>query len=163
MKHTPSRILVPTDFSESSDQALEYAKMLADRLGATLHVLHVIEEPDVAGAWGAEVYIAELPRIREAAQQRAEKGLNEIFTANERGRLGLSTEIADGRAARTIIDVAGQRHIDLIVMGTHGRSGVERLILGSVTEKVLRTAPCPVLTVRTIERAAGITAGRVAS
>lgn len=163
MKQTLSRILVPTDFSPSSDAALEYAKMLAERLSVSMHVLHVIEEPDVAGGWGSEVYISELPRIREAAQREAEKRLNGIFTANERGRLKVSTEVADGRAARTIVEVARQQEIDLIVMGTHGRSGVARLLLGSVTEKVLRTASCPVLAVRTTEHAADVTAERVAS
>jgi nucleotide-binding universal stress UspA family protein len=155
--------MVPTDFSTSSDAAVEYAKMLAERLGASVHVLHVIEEPDAAGAWGSEVYISELPRIHEAAQREAETRLNEIFTASEHGRLKPSTEIADGRAARTIVEVARRRQIDLIVMGTHGRSGVARLLLGSVTEKVLRTASCPVLAVRMIEHAADVTVERVAS
>jgi universal stress protein A len=158
-----SRILVPTDFSAPSDAALEYAKMLAERFGASMHVLHVMEEPDAAGAWGSEVYIAELPRMREAAQREAEKRLSEIFTTNERSRLKPSAEIADGRAARTIVEVARRQQIDLIVMGTHGRSGVARLLLGSVTEKVLRTAACPVLAVRAIEHAADATVERVAS
>jgi universal stress protein A len=162
MKQTLSRILVPTDFSSSSDAALEYATMLADRLSASMHVLHVIEEPDVAG-WGSEIYISELPRMREAAQQEAERRLNGIVTARELVRLKVSTEIADGRAARAIVDVARQQQIDLIVMGTHGRSGVARLLLGSVTEKVLRTAPCPVLAVRTTEHAEDATVERVAS
>ena len=69
MKPTLSRILLPTDFSPSSDAALEYATMLGERLGASVHVLHVIEGPDVAGGWGSEVFISELPRLREAAQQ----------------------------------------------------------------------------------------------
>jgi nucleotide-binding universal stress UspA family protein len=162
MKHTPSRILVPIAFSPSSNTALEYAKTLAEQLGASLHVLHVIEEPDVAGGWGSEVYISELPRIHEVAQRETEKQLNGMFTASERGGLEVSTEIVDGRAARTIVEVAGRQRSDLIVMGTHGRSGVARLLLGSVTEKVLRTASCPVLAVRTIEHAGDANAERVA-
>jgi nucleotide-binding universal stress UspA family protein len=152
MTHVPSRILVPTDFSPASDEALEYAKTLGARLGASLHVFHVIEEPEVAGIWGAEVYAAELPRIREAAQRAAEDRLGQI-AGTESGRLQLSTEIADGRVAAAIVDVARRRHIDLIVMGTHGRSGVAHLLLGSITERVLRTAPCPVLAVRAVEPA----------
>jgi nucleotide-binding universal stress UspA family protein len=163
MKHTLSRILAPTDFSPSSDAALDYATMLAQRLGASLHVLHVIEEPDVAGGWGSEIFVSELPRMREVAQQDAERRLRAIAAANEQSRLEMSTEIADGRAARTIVDIARRRQIDLIVMGTHGRSGFVRLLLGSVTEKVLRTASCPVLAVRTIEHAADVTVERVAS
>jgi nucleotide-binding universal stress UspA family protein len=154
MTHALSRILIPTDFSAASDEALQYGKMLGERLGASLHVLHVIEEPEMAGAWGSESYIAELPRMREAAQRAAEERLSHIFTGAESGRLQVSTEIADGRAAPTIVEVARRRHVDLIVMGTHGRSGVAHLLLGSVTEKVLRTASCPVLAVRAIEPAA---------
>jgi universal stress protein A len=104
--------------------------------------------------WGSESYIAELPRIREAAQRAAEERLNQIFAGTERGGLQLSTDIADGRVAPTIVNVARRQRIDLIVMETHGRSGVAHLLLGSVTEKVLRTAPCPVLAVRAIESAA---------
>jgi nucleotide-binding universal stress UspA family protein len=150
MAHTLSRILVPTDFSTASDEALAYGKMLVDRLEASLLVLHVIEQPEIAGTWGAESYIAELPRIREAATRAAEDRLKQIVTGAQ-GALQVSTEIVDGRAARTIVEVARQRHVDLIVMGTHGRSGVAHLLLGSVTEKVLRTAPCPVLAVRAVE------------
>jgi nucleotide-binding universal stress UspA family protein len=154
MRHALERILVPTDFSAASDEALEYGKMIGVRFGASLHVLHVIEEPDIAGAWGSEAYVGELPRIREAAQRAAEERLKQIFTGTESERLQPSTEIADGRVAPTIVEVARRRHIDLIVMGTHGRSGVAHLLLGSVTEKVLRTASCPVLAVRAIEPAA---------
>jgi nucleotide-binding universal stress UspA family protein len=150
MTHTLSRILIPTDFSAASDEALAYSMMLGDRLGASLHVLHVIEEPEIAGTWGAESYIAELPRIREAAQKAAEERLGRLAGA-EAGGVHISTEIVDGRAAQTIIEIAVRRHIDLIVMGTHGRSGVAHLLLGSVTEKVLRSAHCPVLAVRAVE------------
>ena len=164
MKPTLSRILVPTDFSVSSDAALEYGKLLAEEFGATLHVLHVIEEPTAAaGAWGSEVYLAELPRIREAAQQEAEARLDRTFTASERERFRASTEIADGRPARTIVEVGRQRGADLIVMGTHGRTGVAHLLLGSVTEKVLRTASCPVLAVRTAEQEADVAGSRVSA
>lgn len=148
-KPTLSRILVPTDFSVSSDAALEYGKMLAERFGAALHVLHVIEEPAIAG--GYDIYVMELPRMREAAQREAEARLDQLLTTTERERLQASTEIADGYAPRTIVDVGRRRGVDLIVMGTHGRSGLAHLLLGSVAEKVIRMAPCPVLTVRTIE------------
>ena len=151
MKPTLSRILIPTDFSASSDAALEYGKLLAEEFGASLHLLHVLEEPSTAGAWGSEAYMVELPRMRAAAQGEAEARLDQVFTPSERERLRVSAEIADGPAARTIVDVASRRAIDLIVMGTHGRTGIAHLLLGSVTEKVLRTSSCPVLAVRTVE------------
>ena len=163
MKPTLSRILVPTDFSVSSDAALEYGKLLAEEFGASLHLLHVIEEPSTAGAWGSEAYLAELPRMREAAQQAAEARLDRSFTTTERERLRVTTEIADGRPARTIVDVGRRRGTDLIVMGTHGRSGIAHLLLGSVTEKVLRTASCPVLAVRTVEHESDVAGSRAST
>jgi len=149
MKPTLSRMVVPTDFSASSEAALEYAKMLAERFGASLHLLHVIEQPVIAG--GLDIYATELQRMHEAAQSEAEARLARYLTAAERERLSASTEIADGHTARTIVEVARRRGADLIVMGTHGRSGVAHLLLGSVAEKVVRMASCPVLTVRMLE------------
>lgn len=159
MKPTISRILVPTDFSAFSDAAIEYGKMLGDRFGASLHVLHIIEEPGT-GAWGSELYVSELPRMREAAQREADRRIDQTFTAAERERLRVSTEIADGHAARTIVNVGRRLGADLIVMGTHGRSGVTHLLLGSVAERVIRTATCPVLAVRTTEHEAGAAGNR---
>ena len=148
MKATLSRILVPTDFSPSSDAALDYAKLLAEPFGASLHLLHILEQPNVAGAWGSEVYVQELPRIREAAEKEAQARLDQSLTPAERDRLRASTAIADGQVAETIVETGRRGNCDLIVMGTHGRSGVAHLLLGSVAEKVARTASCPVLIVR---------------
>jgi universal stress protein A len=148
MQATLSRILVPTDFGPSSDAALDYARLLAEPFGASLLLLHVLEQPNVAGAWGSEVYVQSLPGIREAAEKEAQARLDQSLTPAERDRLRASTEIADGRTAETIVETARQRGCDLIIMGTHGRSGVAHLLLGSVAEKVARIAPCPVLIVR---------------
>jgi nucleotide-binding universal stress UspA family protein len=153
MKATLSRILVPTDFSPSSDAALDYAKLLAEPFGASVHLLHILEQPNVAGPWGSEVYVQELPRIRQAAEQEAQARLGESLTLSERDRLRVSTEIADGQVAETIVKTARQHQYDLIIIGTHGRSGVAHLLLGSVAEKVARTASCPVLIVRGGEQA----------
>jgi len=149
---TLSRILVPTDFSASSDAALAYAKMLAERFGASLHLLHVIEQPVIAG--GLEIYATELPRLREAALKEADVRLDQYLTAAERERFTASSEVTDGNTARSIVDIARDGGADLIVMGTHGRGGVVHLLLGSVAEKVVRMATCPVLTVRTSEQEA---------
>ena len=138
MKATLSRILVPTDFGPSwQNTALDYAKLLAEPFGAPLHLLHILEQPNVAGAWGSEVYVQELPRIREAAEKEAQARLDQSLTPSERDRLRASTEIADGQVAETIVKTAIKGKCDLIVMGTHGRSGVAHLLLGSVARKWL--------------------------
>jgi universal stress protein A len=148
MKATLSRILVPTDFGPSSDAALDYAKLLAEPFGASLHLLHILEQPNVAGAWGSEVYLQELPGIRQAAQQEAQARLDQALTPSERDRFRASIDIVDGQVAETIVETALKSKCDLIIMGTHGRRGVAHLLLGSVAEKVARTASCPVLIVR---------------
>ena len=140
-----ARILVPTDFSRGSDQALMYAGMLRRLTGAQLFVLHVVQDPTLTGIW-PDIYIAELPDIRKGMVEFAHQSL----TAQLR-RLRLrdvTADIAIGPAAQVIEAMAWRRRCDLIVMGTHGRTGVSHALLGSVAERVLRSAPCPVLTVR---------------
>jgi universal stress protein A len=143
-----SRILVPTDFSEPSDAALAYARVLAGKFGASLHVLHVFESPFVAAAVSPEVLIDDSPAVQARLLEEAKSRLQHRVTATDRTDHAATTEIVGGHSARTIVDYATDRKKDLIVMGTHGRSGVAHLLMGSVAEKVVRTAPCPVLTVR---------------
>ena len=144
-----TRILVPTDFSEPSDAALQYARILAGKFGASLHLLHVFEPPlYLAGAVSAEVYVADASAIQAELMEQAKKHLAERVTADDQERYGASTEIVTGQSASTIVKYATERHMDLIVMGTHGRSGMSHLLLGSIADHVVRSAPCPVLTVR---------------
>lgn len=143
-----TRILVPTDFSEPSDAALEYGRTLAERFGASLNLVHVLEDPVVTGAFGAEVYVPETPGMHEGLYKDAMARLEHRMPATLRRELHGSTEIIAGTCAKAIVEYARDRGIDLIVMGTHGRSGVAHVLMGSVAERVVRTAPCPVLTVR---------------
>ena len=144
-----TRILVPTDFSEPSDAALQYARMLAGEFGASLHLLHVFEPPlYLAGVVSTEVYVADASAIQADLMEQAKNHLAERVTAGDRERYGATTEIVTGQTAATIVQYATERHMDLIVVGTHGRGGMSHLLLGSVAERVVRTAPCPVLTVR---------------
>lgn len=138
-------ILVATDFSRSSEHALEYAQGLAKSFGGTLHLLHVVPDPVLASAW-SEAYAYDLTalgeRLRvEAAQQLAAR-------AQSIRDVSVTTEAIIGVPATLISFTAAERGVDLIVMATHGRSGLSHLFLGSVAERVVRTAPCPVLTVR---------------
>lgn len=154
-----TRILVPTDFSEPSDAALEYARTLATKFGSTLHLLHVVEAPFVTGPLGTEVFIAETPAVQAELFEDSERQLAARITAHDRARFNATTEVVAGTSARTIIDVANERGIDLIVMGTHGRSGMAHLLMGSVAEKIVRNAPCPVLTVRQVPKTVQVPLG----
>jgi universal stress protein A len=143
-----TRILVPTDFSEPSDAALAYARVLAGTFGASLHLLHVFESPFVAGGVNPEVFTDDSPAVQAELVEEAKDRLRHRITPADRERFAATTGIVSGYSARAIVDYATDRKMDLIVMGTHGRNGVAHLLMGSVAEKVVRNAPCPVMTVR---------------
>jgi nucleotide-binding universal stress UspA family protein len=143
-----TRILIPTDFSPPSDAALAHGRVLARSLGASLHVLHVVEDQLVTGPFGAEVYVPNTPGTLTRLLDEARVRLDASLTADDRARLRVSSDVIVGTAARTIVEYAADNGYDLIVMGTHGRSGVAHLLMGSVAEHVVRSAPCAVLTVR---------------
>jgi nucleotide-binding universal stress UspA family protein len=139
------RILVPIDFSHHADAAMAYASALAVPLGATLHLLHVVEDPLAAGVWSSEVYTAEIAGLQVNLVRDAERQLREYATAKDPS---IATSVRSGPVAREIIACAKDQAFDLIVMGTHGRTGLAHAVLGSVAERVVRLAPCPVLTLR---------------
>jgi nucleotide-binding universal stress UspA family protein len=143
-------VLIATDFSDASKVALDYGRDLARSYGATLHVLHVVE--DASYSYGGEVGFA-LPNLQEQLNAAARKNLEKLVTEDDRKSLRLMTAIdTKVNAAAGITGYAQAKSIDLIVVGTHGRGGMQHLLMGSVAERVVRTAPCPVLTVRAHER-----------
>ncbi len=144
------RVLVPVDFSEPSDKALQYGKALAGAFFASLHVLHVVQEPFVHG-WTMEGYVAALPDFREDLEQQARERLAQSLTEAERGLYHAELVTRVGAPYAEIVRYAQENEVDLIVLGTHGRGAIAHLLLGSVAERVVRTAPCPVLTVRPAE------------
>lgn len=133
-------ILVPTDGSPGAAQALNHALDLAELFDSTIHGLYVIEPVYTADA-GIE-YIIEMLR------NTGEQAIADFERTVEEREFTMRTEIRDGTAYREILDYVEEHEIDLLVMGTQGRTGVDRYLLGSVTEKVVRLAPIPVLTVR---------------
>jgi nucleotide-binding universal stress UspA family protein len=139
-----TRILVPTDFSVTADAALDYARAVAQEFGASVHLLHVLEDPLGPSGLVAEMYTPEPPDIREMLMKEAQVRLAARVVPGERA----TTEVMFGSGAGTITDYAAATRMDLIVMGTHGRTGLKHFVMGSVAETVVRTAPCPVLTVR---------------
>lgn len=144
------RILVADDFSPSSDQALRYAADLAYGLGAELHVLHV----EVLFGGG------ETTSDRQVLENRLRERLRAARPDVDMGRCTFVTA-RHVEAATEILDYASALHIDLIVLGTHGRRGLRHLLLGSVAEEVVRLAPCPVVTIRAGAREAALHGGRI--
>lgn len=138
-------ILVPTDFSECSEAALKYARALAAGFNASLHLLHVVQDP-YTQPWAAEAFPAPLGDMLEQWETQARTRLAEAVPEAERANLTVATRV--GSPFYEIIRYAQEHKIDLIVIGTHGRGPLGHMLLGSVTEKVVRKAPCPVLTVR---------------
>lgn len=141
------RILFPTDFSDTSAAAGKYAFTLADRLGAELHALHVIESiaPTIPEA---------LQRMATFQQDYLKKARDDAAGAlaaalpnDMAGSRKVVRAIRVGAPLGSIIDYASENQIDLIVMGTYGRTGLPHALIGSVAERVVRHAPCPVLTV----------------
>jgi universal stress protein A len=151
------RLLVPTDFSPTSEIAFNYALDLAAREGASIHLLHAIEDASFAAAYPDGLYV-ELPGLREQLITEGRRRLEETVLKCTAANVVATTQVVVGPPASSITAEANERGSDLIVMGTHGRSGFAHLVLGSVAERVLRTAQCPVLTVRDSSRAADIIA-----
>ena len=141
-------ILVPTDFSTTSDAALEYAREVAGRFGATLHLLHVLQDPFVKGPLVSEAYLTDTPGVRTTILDEAKARLTHRLGPPDNKAFAAHAEVVFGHGAETIVEYAADRDVDLIVMGTHGRTGMAHLLLGSIAERVVRTARCPVLTVR---------------
>ena len=139
-------ILAPTDFSDYSKKALSDALDLAQTFGAKLSLLHVIEPPPypiegfVPSAVGADL-LGDL-------EQQTSAELAQVLPDAQEAKVEVTRAVAIGSPSQKIVETAEAEHVDLIVMATHGRTGLSHLLIGSVAERVVRTAPCPVLTIR---------------
>jgi len=140
------KILLPSDFSDCSAEAARAARRLAERFGSRLAVLHVLDEPAALDP----MFRGEVPLelLRGRMEQYAREGMDAFLAAHLQGLANVETRVASGVPYREIIREARESGADLIVIGTHGRTGVEHVIFGSTAEKVVRMAPCPVLTIR---------------
>jgi universal stress protein A len=141
-----THILVPTDFNPASDAALAYAKELALKYEARLTLLHVVTDPVATGAWAPDVYVPASAEMGERVLRATRERLEAALTPEQRARFAVRIETWIGVPAQIIEDIAREQKVDLIVMGTHGRRGLSHMVLGSVAERVVRHAPCPVLT-----------------
>jgi nucleotide-binding universal stress UspA family protein len=142
-----ANVLVATDFGKASDSALAYGREFARTFGARLHVLHVVENPMI---WaGSESVGVDLVRMQKDLEDAAVQQMDRLLTPEDRQQLRAVSVIRTGRtAAVEIVSQAKLANIDVIILGTHGRTAVSHMLMGSVAEKVVRLAPCPVLTVR---------------
>ena len=108
--------------------------------------MHVVTDPTAVGMWTPEVYVPANAETQERLLREARERLERALPADERSRFAVTIDARLGDVAENILETARAQHVDLIVMGTHGRHGLAHLLLGSVAERVLRDAPCPVLT-----------------
>jgi nucleotide-binding universal stress UspA family protein len=140
----PRRILVATDFSDTADRALDYALALATALGGEVILVHAYEIPVYAFPDGAFLATTE---ISERLAEAARTALDAAIAARAGAKVAIRGVLRTGTPWTEIEAVAKEEKADLVVVGTHGRKGIARALLGSVAEKVVRTAPCPVLSV----------------
>lgn len=142
-------ILVPVDFSENTPAILDWAAHLAEEHGSTVTLLHAyhlpVEFQQMEGA-----YLP--PDFWQGVRSEAETTLRGYAEELKRKGVRVETAVCEGYAATVIVEEAAQRSADLIVIGTHGRSGLKHLLLGSIAERVVQKAPCPVLTVKATGR-----------
>ncbi len=152
MTLAPKRILWPTDFSELSLKGGRYARAFWEKFGAELHLIHVIPpplSPDVSVMLPAEVPISVAePELLEASRT----GLKELIQRHFQGDKGIKIDAFYGNPWMGICDYAAKHEIDLIVVATHGRTGLGHVLIGSTAERIVQRAPCPVLVVKDEQR-----------
>jgi universal stress protein A len=139
-------ILFPTDFSEGSSQALQYAVDMAKKYGAKLYIVHVIY--DIAKATGWYVPHTSMDQMYKDIEAGAKKELEAFGVEELSGIKNIERSVIVGVPHEEIINFAKKNKIDIIIIGTHGRKGIDRILFGSTAAQVVRFAPCPVLTVR---------------
>ena len=137
-------IMVPIDFSLTSELALRYAKEFGVAFGAKLHLVHVNDDPTLFAPTTSE-------KFRQEAAEKSNGALRELLTTGQVHDVKHVLVTRFGSAATTLLDYAVEQDIDMIIMGSHGRTALANILLGSVAEHVFRHAPCPVLTVKTPE------------
>jgi nucleotide-binding universal stress UspA family protein len=142
------KILLPTDFSGCANYALPYASQIARATGATIICVHVVEPVVPAVGYTGLAEPMPVADISGQLEDSAERQLPKLTECEECEGLGVEEVIVHGDAAAEIVRVAAEREVDLIVISSHGRTGLGRMIFGSTAEAVVRRATCPVLVVR---------------
>lgn len=144
-------IVVATDFGEPADVALTYGRNFARAFSAGLHVVHVVN--DLAASAPVSEIPMDLTKVQAQLGAEAGAALDAQITEDDRRTLKITRALlTSATPARAILDYASEVRADIIIVGTHGRGGLAEFFLGSVAQKIVRSAPCPVLTVRAHER-----------
>jgi nucleotide-binding universal stress UspA family protein len=142
------RILVPVDYSEHSKNSLEYAASLAERFGASLDVVHVWDRPAYVSDTVVVVREGESRSLAEMIHDNAEREMRDFLAPLQMPKgVVVSERLLSGEPASVLLEELGKGEYDLVVVGTHGRTGLQHLILGSIAEKLVRMSPVPVLTI----------------
>lgn len=144
----PKHILAPTDFSHHAEVAVKSAFELAEQFGATLHLVHSLAEPVSAIAPEPMIVAAPPPEFYEESEKSCLEALQKSADQLGNPKVNLVRAALWGSPVDTILEYASRQPIDLIVVSTHGRTGLSHVLLGSVAESIVRNAPCPVLTIR---------------
>jgi nucleotide-binding universal stress UspA family protein len=140
-------ILLPTDFSDYSKYALDYAVSFATQYKAKLYVLHVLLSPHALAGFEAAPFVS-FERLYTEMKKSADEAMNRFISDDVRKEVPVETAIVQGAPFIEIIKFARAKDVDLIVIATHGRTGLSHVLFGSVAEKVIRKSPCPVLSIR---------------
>jgi nucleotide-binding universal stress UspA family protein len=151
-RHTFRNILVPTDFSEPANAAWRCAQDLAQPFKSRLHLLHVVAPAFLYDPWGTEAAALRMAEAVTSSEDAARKQLSKLVPRGESNRVVIAT--VTGQAVEEILAYAEAKHVDLVVIGTHGRGLVGQLLLGSVAERVVKRCPVPVLMVHGAPRPA---------
>ena len=141
------KILVPVDFSEHSQKALHYALAFASQFGAEVTLVHIVEQMVYPGDWMYPPLA-----VTDFATEKREQMIGRLRALDAGSGVKTHHLVRLGRAWQEVVEIAREQKTDLIILATHGYTGIKHVLLGSVAEKILRHAPCPVLSVRADER-----------
>jgi nucleotide-binding universal stress UspA family protein len=153
-------IVAPTDFSAHSQKAVRYACGIAERLGSELHLVHILSEILPAGPDPLMMPVMP-PEYYKENEDRARETLGRLLDPAWGSPHSVVTAVRWGSPVETIVSYAIDHRVDLIVIATHGRTGLSHVLLGSVAERIVREAPCPVLTIRDRDRDRGLSAHHI--
>jgi nucleotide-binding universal stress UspA family protein len=143
------KVLVPTDFSDSARKALVYGVSFAKEYGSEVVLLHVVET--LAVGYASDLFPVPMAEVFQEISGYARKELGELAAEARAKGVGVRELVVQGKPSAEILRVAKEQDVDMIVLGTHGKGVLDQALFGSTTERVVRKAPCPVLTVRPVE------------